>query len=269
MLAFAGNSLLGRLALDSGSIDPVSFTSIRSLAGAITLAALVCIQQKQFKLSGSWASAFALFAYAATFSFAYSQLGAATGALVLFGAVQISMIGFGLLKGEQINRAQYAGLGCAIAGLVVLLLPGLSAPPLFAALLMATSGIAWAVYSVLGKSVSNPTFETAGNFIRSLPMALGLVLLFIPSTSPTADGVFYAIASGAITSGIGYALWYAALPHLQSVTAATIQLSVPVITAVGGLLLLNENISLRLAIASVAVLGGVWIFLHNGNQSRH
>lgn len=261
LLAFAGNSLLCRAALRDTAIDPASFTLLRILAGAAVLAVLVALRSPAALRAGSWTSATALFAYAIAFSYAYIGLSAGSGALILFGAVQSSMLGWALLRGERFGAVQTLGFVLAIAGLVGLLLPGLSAPPLAAALLMLLAGVAWGVYSLRGRGAGDPTAVTAGNFLRAVPMALGaiaLALLVAPaSVQIDVPGSVYAIASGALTSGLGYAIWYRALPLLRASTAATVQLSVPVITALAGVLLLSEPLSLRLVLASIAVLGGV------------
>lgn len=261
LLAFAGNSLLCRAALRDTAIDPASFTLLRIVAGALVLALLVGLRAPAQLRAGSWTSAAALFAYAIAFSYAYIGLSAGTGALILFGAVQASMLGWALLRGERFGAVQSLGLVLAIAGLIGLLLPGLSAPPFGAALLMLLAGIAWGVYSLRGRGAGDPTAVTAGNFLRAVPMAgaaIAIALLLAPDAMQIdAPGSLYAIASGALTSGLGYAIWYRALPQLRASTAATVQLSVPVITAVAGVLLLSEPVSLRLVLASIAVLGGV------------
>lgn len=261
LLAFAGNSLLCRAALRDTAIDPASFTLLRIVAGALVLALLVGLRAPAQLCAGSWTSAAALFAYAIAFSYAYIGLSAGTGALILFGAVQASMLGWALLRGERFGAVQSLGLVLAIAGLIGLLLPGLSAPPFGAALLMLLAGIAWGVYSLRGRGAGDPTAVTAGNFLRAVPMAgaaIAIALLLAPDAMQIdAPGSLYAIASGALTSGLGYAIWYRALPQLRASTAATVQLSVPVITAVAGVLLLSEPVSLRLVLASIAVLGGV------------
>lgn len=257
LFAFAGNSLLCRAALQHTPIDAASFTTIRLISGALTLWLLVQLTRRGVTGRGSWPSALALFAYAAAFSFAYVSLPAGTGALLLFGAVQTGMIGWGLVKGERFKVLQWTGLVLALAGLVGLLLPGLSAPPLGAALLMITAGLAWAVYSLRGMGAGDALRVTAGNFVRTVPVALVMSLLFMGSAQVDTAGVLYAVASGAITSGIGYAIWYTALPHLKATSAATLQLSVPVIAAVGGILWLGEPLTLRLLLASLAILGGI------------
>lgn len=261
MAAFAANSLLCRAALASSEIDAASFTLIRLLSGAAMLVVLVGRQQRSRHAGGNWLSAFALFVYAAGFSFAYISLSAATGALVLFGAVQATMIGFGIWSGERLNGRQVLGVLLAVGGLIGLLLPGIQAPPLLGALLMLGAGVAWGVYSLRGRGLGDPIYATAGNFVRAVPMAAILSVLFYPSADVHAPGVFYAAASGALASGLGYALWYLVLPHLRATTAATVQLSVPAIAAVGGVMLLSEPVTLRLAVSSAAILGGVGIFI--------
>lgn len=260
MIAFAANSLLCRLALTETSIDPATFAVIRLIAGALALALIVRMRSKGRAGEGNWLSAFALFAYAAAFSFAYVGLSAAAGALLLFGAVQVTMIGYGLWVGERLRPWQWAGVLLAVAGLVGFLLPGLSAPPQSAAVLMLFAGIAWGMYSLRGRGVGDATGVTAGNFLRSVPMALALIIAMLLTKRNLdwdASGICYAIASGAITSGLGYAIWYATLPTLKSTTAAIVQLSVPLIAALGGVLVLAEPVSTRLAVASLAVLGGI------------
>ncbi len=270
MLAFAGNSLLCRLALRDTGIDPASFTSVRIVSGAAVLLLILALRQRSamsssqsFGLAGNWTSALALFAYAAGFSYAYVSLSAATGALLLFGAVQVTMMGHGLLNGERLSRWLLAG-----AGLVVLLLPGLAAPPWQGSLKMLGAGVAWGVYSLRGRGAGDAIAKTAGNFARAVPLAMGLSLLMLAQSSVDLAGIFYAVASGALTSGIGYVIWYRALPGLKATAAATVQLCVPAIAAAGGVLLLGEPMTLRLWLASVAILGGIAVvILQQKNQS--
>ena len=266
MLAFAGNSLLCRAALKSTGIDAASFTAIRIASGAAALWLIVRIRRGPNELAGSWGSALALFAYAAAFSFSYVSLTAATGALLLFGAVQATMIGFGVWAGERLRVRQIGGLLCASGGLVGLLLPGLSAPPLYGSVLMLVAGVAWGVYSLRGKRGSgsgsgsgsgDPLRVTAGNFLRAVAFAAALGIVMLPWASLDRSGVGYAIASGALASGVGYAVWYSALAGLKVTSAATVQLSVPVIAAVGGVLWLGEPVTLRLFMCSAAILGGI------------
>jgi drug/metabolite transporter (DMT)-like permease len=257
MIAFAGNSLLCRLALQQTAIDPASFTAIRIVSGALTLWLIVRLRRSSHRAAGSWPSALALFTYAAAFSYAYVSLPAATGALLLFGAVQASMIGYGLWVGERLRLRQTIGLALALGGLVGLLLPGLAAPPLSGALLMLGAGVAWGVYSLRGKGAGDATCVTAGNFLRAIPMALLLGLAALPWSSLDLAGFCYALSSGALASGVGYAIWYTALRGLKTTSAATVQLSVPVITALGAIAFLGEAISLRLLLTSAAILGGI------------
>ena len=257
MLAFAGNSLLCRVALRDTAIDAASFTTIRLASGALVLAAIMLARKSAPTAAGSWRAAAMLFAYAAFFSFAYRQLTAATGALLLFGAVQTSMLGYGLATGERLRALQIAGLLVAIGGLVYMLLPGLAAPPIPSAVCMLAAGASWAVYSVLGRGVKDPVAATAGNFVRSVPFALVLSLAAASDLRIDPAGVAWAVLSGALTSGLGYVLWYAALPALKATSAATVQLSVPAIAAVGGVALLSEAMSPRLLVASAAILGGI------------
>jgi drug/metabolite transporter (DMT)-like permease len=257
MLAFAGNSLLCRVALRDTSIDAATFTSIRLASGALLLAVLLRARGKRPTAAGSWPMAAMLFAYAVCFSFAYRDLSAATGALLLFGAVQLTMTGYGLLAGERLKGLRLVGVLIAIAGLVWLLLPGLAAPPPLAAGLMLAAGLAWGVYSLLGRGSGDATAATGGNFIRALPFAAVLSLAAATGASPDQTGLIYAVLSGAVTSGLGYVLWYAALPALSATSAATIQLCVPAIAALGGAVLLAEPITARLLLASAAILGGI------------
>ena len=260
MIAFAANSILCRLALKETSIDPATFAAVRLLAGALALVVIVSLRNRPGAIEGNRVSAVALFAYAAAFSFAYVGLSAAAGALLLFGAVQATIIGYGLWLGERLRAWQWIGVLLAVAGVVGFLLPGLAAPPLSAAVLMLIAGIAWGAYSLRGRGAGDPTGVTAGNFLRTIPMATTLVLAVLltkRNLAWDATGIGYAIASGAITSGIGYAVWYATLPLLKYTTAAIVQLSVPLIAAAGGVIVLGEPVSARLAVASLAVLGGI------------
>jgi drug/metabolite transporter (DMT)-like permease len=242
MIAFAGNSLLCRLALKSTAIDAASFTTVRMLSASVVLGLLIGFKPSVYRTHGNWPSALALFAYAAGFSFAYIQLSTGTGALLLFGAVQATMIGVGIYKGERLAGLRLLGFLLAIAGLIILLLPGLSAPPFLSAVSMVGAGIAWGVYSLRGKGVGS--------------------LLMFQHVSWDAAGIVYAVLSGALTSGLGYAIWYQVLPALKSTTAATVQLSVPVIAAAGGVLLLGEPLGWRLLVASAAILVGIMLVIH-------
>ena len=262
MLAFAANSLLCRLALGKESIDPSSFASVRLLAGAVFLVLIARFTSNRSVLaSGDWISALMLFVYVAFFSFAYLTLSAGAGALILFGTVQITMFSAGLRAGERFRPVAWIGFTCAIAGLVLLLAPGSAAPPLRGAIMMSTAGVAWGIYSLRGRRSLDPLSATAGNFIRAVPFAL--VLSLATATSAHADriGIALAFMSGAVTSGIGYVIWYAALSKLSSLRAATVQLSVPPIAAFGGVIFLSEAVSLRLLAASAAILGGIALVL--------
>jgi drug/metabolite transporter (DMT)-like permease len=269
MLAFAGNSLLCRLALRDTGIDAANFTALRLGSGALILAALLMLRGKRPAAGGSWPMAAMLFVYAVCFSFAYRDLTAATGALLLFGAVQLTMMGYGLWTGERIAGLRLVGLLLALGGLIWLLLPGLAAPPPLAAALMIAAGVAWGVYSLLGKGAGDPTAATGGNFLRSLPFAAVLMLAMASAGGVDRPldpmGAFYAVLSGAVTSGLGYVLWYAALPMLRATSAATVQLCVPAIAALGGAVLLAEPVTARLLAASVAVLGGIALTIYRRN----
>jgi drug/metabolite transporter (DMT)-like permease len=257
MFAFAGNSLLCRLALKHTNIDAASFTAIRLLSGAAMLWLIVRVRGGTRPGRGSWLSALALFAYAAGFSFAYVNLSVATGALLLFGAVQATMIGVGVFKGERLRGQQLFGFSLALGGLIGLLLPGLSAPPVTAAALMLGAGVAWGVYSLRGQGAGDPTNVTAGNFLRAAPIAAAVSVFWLQDSRLDHAGVWYAVASGTLASGLGYAVWYAALPALKSTSAAVVQLCVPVITTLGGFAFLGEPITARVILASGAILGGI------------
>jgi drug/metabolite transporter (DMT)-like permease len=258
MIAFASNSLFCRGALRDTGIDAASFTTIRLLSGALMLWLLVRIRRGAPDGKGNWPSALALFVYAAAFSFAYLSLPAATGALLAFGSVQATMIGRGIWTGERLSGWQTAGLVLAVAGLVWLLLPGLSAPPLTSSVLMLVAGAAWGVYSLRGKGQGDPLCVTAGNFLRAAPIAALLSLLWMfHGINVDRTGLLYALASGALASAIGYAIWYTALPALTATEAAVVQLSVPVLATLGAVVFLHEPITLRLVTASAAILGGI------------
>jgi drug/metabolite transporter (DMT)-like permease len=258
MIAFAANSLLCRLALGPDLIDPASFATVRVVSGAITLRLIVLLRGGPRSNGGAdWRSAFMLFAYMACFSFAYVSLGAGTGALILFGAVQLTMFMFALRGGERFTILSWTGLAVAMFGLIYLVFPGLSAPDPAGAALMTLAGVAWGLYSLLGKGAANPLDATRRNFLYCVPLVLGVSLLFLRDLSVSTTGLALAAASGAIASGCGYVIWYAALPHLTAARASIVQLSVPVIAAFGGVALLSEQMTLRLVLASVATLGGV------------
>lgn len=269
MIAFAGNSLLCRVALTTTNIDAASFTTIRIVSGAITLFILILLGRRTRSVSGNWLSAMALFGYAAGFSFAYLELSAATGALLLFGAVQCTMIGYGLMKGERMNLIETMGVFIAVAGLVGLLLPGLSTPPILSAMMMLGAGVSWGIYSLRGRGVSDATRETAGNFVRAIPFALFASIVSLPNMQIDLSGAVYAVLSGAVASGLGYAIWYAVLPLMRATSAATVQLTVPALAAIGGIAFLNESITLQLGLASAAILGGVGIYILSKGREQN
>jgi drug/metabolite transporter (DMT)-like permease len=262
MLGFAANSLLSRAALRTGEIDAASFTAIRLATGALVLALLVVARRDRPRnrpAGGSWSSALALASYAVAFTFAYRELGAATGALLLFGAVQLTMIAGALVRGERPTSRQWLGWSCALAGLVVITAPGLDPPPLTGTLLMLAAGIAWGVYSLRGRGVARPLATTADNFVRTVPVAI--VLIVLGTRHFTATGIALAAASGGIASGLGYSLWYAAVPALGATRAAAVQLSVPVITALAALALFGEPLRPTLIAGGIAIVCGLALAL--------
>jgi len=276
LCAFAANSILCRLALQRGTIDAVSFTTLRMLAGAAMLMALLAWTRGgrnggvagSARARGDWRSALALYGYAIAFSVAYLALPAGTGALLLFGAVQLTMFAVALGRGERLDPVQWLGLALAAGGVAGLLWPGLAAPPIGSAALMLLAGVAWGVYSLRGRGSQDPLADTAGNFLRGAPVALGVSVVFVSTMRIDPVGAAYAAASGALASGLGYAVWYAALRGLSATRAATVQLAVPVLAAVGGVGLLDERFTSRLALASVAVLGGILLVVIRREESR-
>lgn len=269
MLAFAANSLLCRVALAEGRIDPASFGLLRIASGALVLVLIVRWSKgANSRLPADWWAAIMLFAYVALFSFAYLSLSAGIGALILFGAVQLTMIGAGLRSGERFAPAAWAGLAAAVVGLVYLVSPGLTAPAPIGAVSMAMAGVAWGVYSLRGRGVSDPLAATASNFVRAVPPALVLSLLTFSDAAADGVGIALAITSGALTSGVGYVIWYAALRGLTAMRAASVQLSVPPIAALGGVLLLSEPLTSRLVVASAAILGGIAVVLLVRQRTR-
>jgi drug/metabolite transporter (DMT)-like permease len=262
MLAFAANSLLCRLALGAGLIDAASFTGVRVLSGAVMLGLIILPRYRSHGCPRiEWRSVVTLFAYMICFSIAYLSLAAGTGALILFGAVQLTMFIVALRAGEPFSKLSWVGLVLAISGLVYLVFPGVTAPDPAGAVLMTVAGVAWGFYSLFGRSATDPMESTAYNFIYSVPLAVITSLLFIGNYHLTLTGAALAVASGAIASGLGYFIWYAALPGLTAIRAATVQLSVPVIAAFGGALLLDESVTVRLLLASITTLGGIAIVL--------
>lgn len=260
LLAFAFNSILCRLALQSGEIDAAGFTLIRIVSGAVTLTGIYFLfgrkDDKNTK-RGNWFSAFLLFAYAICFSFAYVNLTTGTGALILFGTVQATMIFVALLKGERLKILEWLGLIFALGGLIYLVFPGLSAPPLLSSILMATAGISWGFYTLRGKASANPLADTMGNFVRAVPLVIFAALPFLEQIHLSQKGIVFAVLSGAISSGIGYSIWYAALKFHTATRAAILQLSVPVLAGFGGVILLAELVSWRLLTATALIIGGI------------
>jgi drug/metabolite transporter (DMT)-like permease len=261
MVAFAANSILCRKALGTAAIDPAGFTALRLASGALVLGVLVLSgairRSGAARSSGSWVSAAMLFLYAVAFSFAFVRLQAGTGALILFGAVQATMILTAILRGERPGLLEYIGLAAALAGLAYLVLPGLQAPSLQGALFMAAAGTAWGVYTLRGRGAVNPAAVTADNFMRSLPFVLIVVLLSLDRVNISAPGALLAMVSGGLTSALGYVVWYAALPNLSTTRAALVQLVVPVLAAGAGVLVLSEPLSLRLVLSAGLILGGI------------
>lgn len=262
LLAFAGNSILCRLALAGGTIDATSFTAIRLLSGAVVLLCLLQLRERGSLPPHGWTESFLLAGYALPFGYAYRQLGAGTGALLLFGAVQCTMILGAFRSGARLTLLQWLGLAAAFGGLVYLVLPGVSAPPLEGAALMIVAGIAWGLYTLRGRaSTVSPLARTAWNFVRASLVGVVVALLYWPDLNYSPRGVLLAIASGGIASGLGYVIWYRVLPSLSTLTASVVQLAVPLIAAAGGTLLIGERLSLRLGVAALLLLGGIGVTL--------
>lgn len=259
LLAFAFNSILCRLALGTDSIDAAGFTTVRLISGATALLIISSLfgRKNAAIKQGNWLSALFLFGYAICFSFAYIGLTTGMGALILFGSVQATMIIAALAGGERPKVLEWFGLFAALAGLIYLVLPGLASPPLFSSLLMVIAGIAWGFYTLRGKGSANPLAETTGNFIRAVPLIILASLPFLAQFHSSKRGFVFAIISGAVTSGIGYAVWYAALKFHTATRAAILQLSVPILAAIGGVVFLSESVTVRLSVAAVLILGGI------------
>lgn len=267
LIAFAGNSVLTRVALGRASIDAATFSTVRLAGGAgMLLAATALTRPAELRLSGSWISAVILFLYAIPFSFAYTSLTAGTGALILFGFVQVTMMVAALSAGERPNGLQWIGLALALGGLTYLVSPGLKAPPLTGSLLMAMAGVMWGAYSLRGRGARDPLQLNMSNFVRALPLAIAVSVLTRSQMVVSTEGILIALASGAITSGLGYVLWYTALRNLTATRAAVVQLLVPILAAVGGVVFLSETISLRLVLSAVVVLGGIALALTAGRR---
>lgn len=263
LIAFAANSVICRLALKDGAIDPGMFTGIRLFSGAAVLIALVFLSKdKRYEKSkGSWTSAGMLFLYAAAFSYAYVSLETGIGALIIFGVVQITMIASSLISGYKMNVMEWLGIVLALAGFLYLLLPGASAPSLSGFILMSLSGIGWGIYSLRGKNSKHPLVDTAYNFLRSLPFLILLLYFLAQETNYSTKGILLALLSGIVTSGIGYTIWYTALKGLNSIQASIVQLLVPVLAAMGGVIFIGELISLRLMASSLMILGGILLLI--------
>lgn len=268
MIAFAANSVLTRQALAPDLIDAASFATIRVASGAATLAAIAAFRGGRLLEAADWRMAAALFGYVACFSFAYRWLDAGVGALILFGAVQMTMLGVGFARGERLSALGWVGFALASGGLVYMLSPGATAPDLVGAGLMLAAGVSWGVYSLLGRGVTRPLAATRASFLLALPATAALSLLFLGEARAETEGALLAVASGAVASGLGYVVWYAALPRLSATHAATVQLSAPVLAAIGGARLLSEALTTRLLLASVAVLGGLAIVLTQRARRR-
>ena len=265
LTAFAANSILCRLALRSGAIDAASFTSIRMASGAVTLLLILAFARRSrpavTTARDRWIAAALLFLYAAPFSFAYLKLSAGTGALILFACVQATMLIGAFRSGERFNWAEALGLAIALAGLTYLVSPGLSAPSPLGSALMAIAGISWGIYSLRGRGSADPLGNTASNFVRAVPLALFVSLVAAHDAHISPRGIALASASGALASGLGYTVWFAALRGLTAIRASTVQLTVPVLAAAGGVLLLQESVTMRLVVSAALVLGGVGLAL--------
>ncbi len=258
LAGFAANSLLCRVALrPPASIDPFTFTTIRLASGAVVLLAIAATKRGTGASRGNWPSSIALFLYAIAFSVAYVRMTAGIGALILFTAVQLTMIGGGIRSGERLTPLQWLGLVLALAGLVVLTSRGVTAPDPLSAVLMSVAGVSWGVYSLRGRRSSQPLGDTAGNFARASPFAIGATLVALPGLHASPSGTLFAAASGALASGLGYSIWYAALPRLTATRASIVQLAVPVAAAAGGIAFLGEHATMRLVVATVVILSGI------------
>ncbi len=268
LIAFAGNSIICRIALKETAIEPALFTSIRLISGAIVLMLIVLMTAKtdKTKSKGSWFSAAMLFIYAATFSYAYVSLETGTGALILFGVVQITMIAYSLFSGNKMSHIEWLGVAVALCGFLYLMLPGAKAPSVLGFALMTISGIAWGAYSIRGKTTKNPLQDTAYNFLRTIPFLLLLLYFLLQESNYSKTGILLALFSGVVTSGLGYIIWYSALKGLTTIQASVVQLFVPVLAGLGGLILMKEAISFRLFIAALLILGGILLLIVKKNK---
>jgi len=263
LTAFAANSVLCRLALGEGTIDASSFTIVRLLSGVVVLFLLIKLFKTKDEVSvgGNWTASFMLFIYAVTFSFAYITLDTGTGALILFGSVQITMILISVISGTRLHISEWTGLVLAFMGFVYLILPGVSAPSLTGFILMSLSGIAWGSYTLMGRGSKNPMQNTASNFFRTIPLIIILGIVTISQVQISFEGILLAVLSGALASGIGYTIWYIALGGLSSTQAAVLQLLVPVIAAIGGVVFVSEEITYRLVISATIILTGILLVI--------
>ena len=269
LIAFAANSVLCRLALGEATIDAASFTTIRLVSGALVLLLVNAAGRTEAVVDrGNWTSALMLFLYAVTFSFAYISLNTGTGALILFASVQATMIIFAIYKGERLGLMGSLGLFAALVGLTYLVFPGLTAPSASGAALMAVAGISWGIYSLRGRGSLSPVAVTKGNFLRSIPFVVLISLIFFQDLHITFKGAFFATLSGGLTSAIGYVIWYAALRNHSATSAALVQLLVPVLAALGGVVLLSEAPTVRLLLSSTMIIGGVALALTQRKNSE-
>ena len=259
LIAFAANSVLCRLALGNGSIDALSFTGIRLVSGAIALFIILSIKgnNKGISSKGSWTASFTLFLYAITFSYAYLSVDTGTGALILFGSVQITMILLSLISGTRLHISEWSGVIVAFTGFIYLIFPSITSPSINGFILMSVSGISWGIYTLKGRNSKNPLMDTTYNFLRTIPFVALLAVFTMQNIDFSSEGVIFALLSGGIASGVGYTIWYIALGDLSSTQAAVIQLSVPVIAAIGGVWFVSEIITFRLIISATIVLGGI------------
>lgn len=269
MVAFAANSVLARLAFATAGAEPLTYTGVRLASGAVTLGLLLVVRGGGLRLAGSWSAAAALFGYAVLFSIAYVLLGAGTGALVLFASVQIGILGWAISRGDRPGPLEWLGLAVAFGAFAYLVSPGLVAPHPLGTALMVVSGLCWAAYTLIGRGSTAPLADTAGNFIRCLPLALAFIIAGVWLRGATPLAMLYAIASGALASGVGYAIWYTVLPELTRTRAAIVQLTVPAIAAAGGVLLIGEALTLRLVVATIGILGGVALALFAASRRRN
>jgi drug/metabolite transporter (DMT)-like permease len=274
LIAFAANSVLGRMALKDNAIDASSFTAIRLLSGALMLFILYTLfnskdqKNKQEKKAGNWKAPLMLFVYAITFSFAYISLDTGTGALVLFGAVQLTMIIASLISGHKLHKAEWVGIIVSFSGLAYLIYPTITTPSIFGFVLMGISGIAWGIYTLTGRGSVNPLRDTTINFSYTIPYVAILAIIMLPHIQISTEGIILAVLSGALASALGYTLWYIALAGLSATEAAVVQLSVPVIASIGGVVFLSESVTMRLIISCALVLGGILTVIIGRKNSK-